>query len=213
MESKQPKQSQSKTRHSTTLGTLLFTFINLSLLTLLSWVLLEIWFCVLTFFLDIRCINLTIQEIVNNNLKILTRHYFLYSDIALNSIHHIQNSLHVIFNGYLNRNFEELSVGITIVILTRCCLFIALIPFMSVILFVLIIDGLVQRDIRKFQGARESTFLFHRLKPLAKISFFLLFFIFMVVPFWVSPELFLMPMVLLSGLFTMLAIKSFKKYL
>jgi hypothetical protein len=82
-----------------------------------------------------------------------------------------------------------------------------------VFLCVLMIDGLVLRDKRKFQGARESTFIFHRLKPLAKISFFSLFFIYMVIPYSVLPGVFLVPMVMLSSLFTMLAIKSFKKYL
>jgi energy-coupling factor transporter transmembrane protein EcfT len=78
---------------------------------------------------------------------------------------------------------------------------------------VLMIDGLALRDKRKFQGARESTFLFHRLKPLAKLSFFSLFIIYMVMPYGISPSVFLIPMVALSSLFTMLSIKSFKKYL
>jgi energy-coupling factor transporter transmembrane protein EcfT len=55
--------------------------------------------------------------------------------------------------------------------------------------------------------------LFHRLKPLAKLSFFSLFIIYMVMPYGISPSVFLIPMVALSSLFTMLSIKSFKKYL
>jgi integrating conjugative element membrane protein (TIGR03747 family) len=115
--------------------------------------------------------------------------------------------------GFIGESIIETFIEIAVIILIRLCLFVAFIPFMFVIIFVLIIDGLAQRDKRKFQGARESTFLFHRLKPLAKLSFFFLFFIYMVFPYMVMPELFLMPMVILSSLFMMLTIKSFKKYL
>ena len=54
-------------------------------------------------------------------------------------------------------------------------------------LFVLIVDGLGQRDIRKFQGARESAFIFHRIKPLTATLFYAAFLAYSSAPCFVSP--------------------------
>lgn len=212
MESKHPTHKQSKTSHPTVLGALFFTLFNLILLSILSWIILEVWFCVQLVFLD-SGINITIQKILSSNVSMMTKYNFQLLDHMLNIFLRMQNGIHSWCGSYIGGNSVEVFIGVTEVILTRCCLFIAFIPFMIVILCILIIDGLVQRDKRKFQGARESTFLFHRLKPLAKLSFFSLFLIYMIVPYEIAPELFLVPMVMLSSVFTMLAIRSFKKYL
>jgi len=77
---------------------------------------------------------------------------------------------------------------------------------------IMIIDGLVQRDIRKFKGERESTLYFHKLKPLAPFSFYFIYFIYLCLPYPYSPVVFLLPMVGLTSMFIMLTIKHFKKY-
>lgn len=112
-----------------------------------------------------------------------------------------------------NTNLVKIFIDVSQLSLARIRIFIKFIPFLLVILSIFIIDGLVLRDKRKFQGARESTFIFHRIKPLAKFSFILLYFIYMVLPYPVMPSLFLLPMALLTGLFATLTIRSFKKYL
>jgi hypothetical protein len=212
MESKQPTHKQSKTSHPTVLGVLFFTLFNLILLSILSWIILEVWFSVQLVFFDAG-INIAIQKMLNSNISMLAKYDFQLLDDVLNIFQGMQNGIHSWCGSYMGGNFVEIFIGVTEIILIRCCIFFAFIPFMIVILCILVIDGLVQRDKRKFQGARESTFLFHRLKPLAKLSFFSLFFIYMIVPYEISPDLFLVPMVMLSSLFTMLAIRSFKKYL
>jgi hypothetical protein len=210
MENKQPNYLKSKTRHSTLLGTLFFTLFNLVLLSTLAWVLLEIWFNVQIILLDSLSSRDDIQKILSTSLSIIKQQPI---DIPLNIFPLIKNATYSFLEGYVKNNNIDIFLDVTAVILNRCCLFIAFIPFMVVILCVLIIDGLVLRDKRKFQGARESAFLFHRIKPLAKLSFFSLFFIYMVTPYNIAPSLFLVPMVILSSLFVMLSIKSFKKYL
>jgi hypothetical protein len=212
MEKKQTTQPQSKTRHPTILGTLFFTLFNLIFLSILSWILLEIWFSV-KIILNSDDIYNTIQQILNNNHIIMDHNHTEDVDTALNIFHNIKNTIHALCDSYIGENIIRVFLDVTEITLTRGCLFIQFTPFMIVFLCVLMIDGLVLRDKRKFQGARESTFIFHRLKPLAKISFFSLFFIYMVIPYSVLPGVFLVPMVMLSSLFTMLAIKSFKKYL
>ncbi len=212
MERKQTTQPQSKTKHPTLLGSILFTLFNLILLTILSWILLETWFTV-EIILKNDGIYSAIQQILNNNHIIMKHYHSQYIDTALNIFNRMYNTIHRLCGGYIGENIIKVFLDVTEITLTRSCLFIQFIPFMIVTLFVLIIDGLVLRDKRKFQGARESTFLFHRLKPMAKLSFFSLYFIYMIMPYSVTPGMFLIPMVMLSSLFTMLAIKSFKKYL
>ena len=58
------------------------------------------------------------------------------------------------------------------------------IPLFSLSLSIGLVDGLVQRDIRKFQGARESTLLFHRIKRCGAAIFFLPLFAYLA---WLSP--------------------------
>lgn len=53
----------------------------------------------------------------------------------------------------------------------RIKIFCNALPLMTLIVVIFLVDGLVQRDIRKFQFARESTYLFHRTK--LYLSFFL----------------------------------------
>jgi integrating conjugative element membrane protein (TIGR03747 family) len=75
------------------------------------------------------------------------------------------------------------------------------------------VDGLVQRDIRKFQAARESTYVFHRIKRTWKPCFFISLFLYFVWPFFVPPLWFLMPMALALGFMVQLSVRSFKKYM
>lgn len=96
-------------------------------------------------------------------------------------------------------------------IVMRINLFLHSVPFFSTVWFVCIVDGLVKRDIRKFQGARESAFLFHRYKHAASFSFYSLYFIYMV-PFAVPSHYMLLVQACLTGFFLKLSIQQFKKY-
>jgi hypothetical protein len=213
MERKHSNQSHPKTGNPTILGTVLFTVFHLILLSILSWFLLEAWITVKIFISDIRNTSLTIQHIVSNNVHIIMHYHPQQGDSALKLFHSLNYDIYSLLHGYINSDIIEIFIGAIEVSVTRLLLFIEFIPFMIAILSVSIIDGLVQRDIRKFQGSRESTLLFHRLKPLAKISLLTLFFIYMLLPYEIPPEFYLIPMAASSSLFTLLTIKNFKKYL
>lgn len=210
MENQKASYSKSRTNHAGITATLFFTLFNLILLSMLSWVLLEIWFSMRIILLHDTSGSYIIQKILSNNLILIKQHHAQYIDMALTLSQHVRDTVESFVGKYID---DKIFLNVTEIILTRVCLFIEFIPFMLVILFIFIIDGLVLRDKRKFQGARESTFLFHRLKLLARVSFFTLFLIYMVNPYPILPSLFLIPMAVLSSLFTMLSIKSFKKYL
>jgi hypothetical protein len=134
-------------------------------------------------------------------------------DSALELFHRLNNIITAWCNGYIRGEILEIFIGGVQVSITRFMVFIEFIPFMIAIFFIFIIDGLVQRDKRKYEGARESTLLFHRLKPLAKISLLTIYFIYMLLPYAIPPMFYLISMTVTSSLFTMLAIKNFKKYL
>ncbi len=210
MENQKTNYSKSRTNHSGITGVLFFTLFNLVLLSMLSWVFLEVWFSVRIILSHDTNSSYIIQKILSNNLMLIKQYHAQYIDMALKLFQHVKNTVESFVGKYID---DKIFLDVTEIILTRICLFIKFILFMLVILFIFIIDGLVLRDKRKFQGARESTFLFHRLKPLARASFFTLFFIYMVSPYPILPNLFLIPMAALSSLFTMLSIKNFKKYL
>lgn len=102
--------------------------------------------------------------------------------------------------------------GTASIIISRLLLFTKNLPLLLCLLFVMLVDGLGQRDIRKFQGSRESTFFFHRIKPLTGTVFYGFFLVYMCMPFSLSPQITLVPMALLFSIMTMLTVKHYKKY-
>ncbi len=116
-------------------------------------------------------------------------------------------------------NTQRVMVAITIVMETlevvigRLGIFMLSLLLWGSVLFVMIVDGLAQRDIRKFQAARESAFLFHRLKLLTSHVFYGYFLIFMSMPWVIEPSLLLLPMIMTVSVLSMFTIKYYKKYL
>lgn len=213
MDHKQAKPIQPKKNHPTVLGSVLLLIFDLVLLVLLSWFVLTAWFCIKAVFSSVDSVNAVLQNIIYQYLGILSCHYPKNIQAVLGFFDVIKQVAHSGHGIYVQWNIIEFLFSIVLVIVLRCCIFIAFLPLMFLILFVFIVDGLVERDKRKFQGARESTFVFHRTMPLGKSFFLLLFFIYMVLPWFISPETILVPMDLFIGLLTTLAIKHFKKYL
>ena len=62
--------------------------------------------------------------------------------------------------------------GTLAVVVKRFWVFIMALPLFLLSLILGLVDGLVQRDIRKFKGARESTLLFHKIKRSGAALFF-----------------------------------------
>lgn len=212
MENKPIRYPQSKTHHPTFIDTLFFTVLNLIFLSLLAWFLLEMWFNVRMILGSGAESDHAIQIILRDHRMMLNQDHSMCLDRIFTVIETLKSLARSFWADDVGNTFIDIFFNVTEIMVARCGLFLKFMPFMLIILSVLIIDGLVLRDKRKFQGARESTFLFHRLKELAKLSFFSLFFMYMVIPYSLPPGLFLIPMALLSSLFVMLSIKSFKKY-
>jgi hypothetical protein len=212
MENKPTHSPRSKTHHATLTGTFFFTVLNLIFLSLLAWFLLEMWFGVRLMLESDAESDHAIQIILRDHRMMLTQDHSMCLERILTGIEALKTLVRSLLRDALGDTCIDIFFNVTEIIVARSGLFLKFMPFMLIILSVLIIDGLVLRDKRKFQGARESTFLFHRLKELAKVSFFSLFFMYMVIPYSLPPSLFWLPMAFLSSLFVMLSIKSFKKY-
>ncbi len=104
-----------------------------------------------------------------------------------------------------------LLTGLAAVIAHRCWMAINALPLLCLSLSLGLIEGLVQRDIRKFQSARESAWLFHGIKQCGGAVFFVPFFLFMVWLTPVSPLWFFLPMALGLGVWLALSLRFFKK--
>ncbi len=105
-----------------------------------------------------------------------------------------------------------LITGVTAIVVTRILALCLSIPLFLLCVALGFVDGLVQRDIRRFQVARESALLFHELKRSSAFWFYLPLFIYLLLPYPLSPQWFLMPMAITLGVLVQLSTRSFKKY-
>jgi len=210
MENKTSQRSPSKSHNPSIMGALFFIVFNILLLSIVSWALLEIWYFV-EIFLG-HNIEITTTKILQRNIDILIRHNSKFENNVLNNFQIIKNQCENWLGGKIG-SIAETFINITEITFVRLLVFITFLPFYFLILLVSIIDGLAQRDIRKFQGSRESTFIFHRLKAISNTTYLTLFFIYMATPYDLPIEVYLITMTFLTNIFVNLSIKNFKKYL
>lgn len=217
----EPKKSipsrQNVKSHPTLLDNIFKKAFILILLSLVSWLLLLAWFGAKAVFLANYNAGFDIQAILESQFSFIGRYHKEILEMIFAHFNHIEYLVNSLFNYVLSpitsRNTANIVCGSLEIITVKISIFIISLPFIIVILGVFIIDGLVQRDVRKFQGERESTLFFHRSKSLSTTLFTFIFFIFMALPFPVSPQVILVPMSFLCGLIAMISIKNFKKYM
>lgn len=76
-----------------------------------------------------------------------------------------------------------------------------------------LVDGLVQRDLRKFGAGKESGFIYHHAKRVAIPCIFLAWVVYLSLPFSLHPGFVLIPFAILFALGINVSTASFKKYL
>ena len=104
-------------------------------------------------------------------------------------------------------------LALTILVITKTVVLFAFFSCLAFLLMLAFFDGLIARSLRRFEGVRESALLYHQSKKIAGLVFYVSEFIFLVMPFSFSPELFLIPVMLLTSFLVWVAVKQFKKYL
>lgn len=102
---------------------------------------------------------------------------------------------------------SALSVGI------RSLLLLQTLPLLILSVLVGIVDGLVQRQVRRFNVQRESGYLHHRAKALFLPLTLLPGFVYLVLPISLPIASFAIVSAILAGLIAAIAIGSFKKHL
>ncbi len=92
------------------------------------------------------------------------------------------------------------------------------VAFMSFPLFLLVgtvalIDGMVERELRRFGGANESAYIYHNVKPWAKPVMVGAFVLYLGYPDSIHPNVILVPFVTAYGVVVFTVAKTFKKFL
>lgn len=92
------------------------------------------------------------------------------------------------------------------------------VAFMSFPLFLLVgtvalIDGMVERELRRYGGANESSYIYHRVKPWSKPVMIGAFVLYLGYPDSIHPNVILIPFVSAFGIVVYVLAKTFKKFL
>jgi integrating conjugative element membrane protein (TIGR03747 family) len=76
-----------------------------------------------------------------------------------------------------------------------------------------VVDGLVQRDLRRWGGGRESSYLYHYAKRSSGSFVIGAWVIYLALPFSIHPVFIVLPFAVLFAISVSIAATTFKKYL
>lgn len=111
------------------------------------------------------------------------------------------------------RSYIEATLYILIVFVIRLMIIILTSPLFMLAGLVGLIDGLVQRDLRRFGVGRESAYKYHHAKRWVAPVMFLAWIIYLSIPISIHPNFILIPSAILFGVMISLTASNFKKYL
>lgn len=105
--------------------------------------------------------------------------------------------------------------GMTIsqVFALRIAVLILAMPAFAIFMLVGITDGLVERDLRRWQGGTESSFVYHWAKKPIIPVLLITWFVYLSMPVSVHPNFVILPFAALFGLLVAITASKFKKYL
>jgi integrating conjugative element membrane protein (TIGR03747 family) len=102
---------------------------------------------------------------------------------------------------------------ITQVFAVRLAILVLATPVFLMFSLVAMVDGLVQRDLRRWGGGRESSYVYHWAKRSALPLLVLTWVIYLALPFSLHPSFVVLPCASLFALSVVVTASSFKKYL
>lgn len=105
------------------------------------------------------------------------------------------------------------AMQVTQVFSVRLAILMLAMPVFGLFSVVAIVDGLVKRDLRRWGGGRESSFVYHWAKRSALPLLVLTWVIYLALPFSLHPSLVVLPFATLFALSVAVAASTFKKYL
>lgn len=104
-------------------------------------------------------------------------------------------------------------IAVTQVFAVRLAILILAMPVFILALIAGATDGLVQRDLRRWGGGRESSFLYHHAKKVIFPALLSAWVVYLAMPISVHPSLIIVPFTLMAGIATAISTATFKKYL
>ena len=105
------------------------------------------------------------------------------------------------------------AIYVVMTFLVRLTILILALPIFFIFGFVGLTDGLIQRDIRRWTAATESSFVYHMAKKFAFPVLFIGMMFYLSVPYSIHPNIVLIPTAMAFALLIMVMSSKFKKYL
>lgn len=105
------------------------------------------------------------------------------------------------------------AMTITQVFAVRLAILVMALPAFVLFALVGLCDGLVQRDLRRWGGGRESSFIYHHAKKFVMPLFIGVWIVYLGMPVSVNPSFIIVPFAALFGLNLAIIAATFKKYL
>ena len=123
----------------------------------------------------------------------------------------LRPTLHKIFHHVAE--FVIAMMQVTQVFSVRLAILTLAMPIFLLFSLVALVDGLVQRDLRRWGGGRESSFVYHYAKKAALPLVVLAWVIYLALPFSLHPTFVVLPFAALFALTVAVTASTFKKYL
>ena len=109
--------------------------------------------------------------------------------------------------------FVIAAMQITQLFSVRLAILVLAMPVFLLFSLVALVDGLVQRDLRRWGGGRESSFVYHYAKKAVVPLVVLSWVVYLALPFSLHPSLIVLPFAALFALSVAVTASAFKKYL
>lgn len=113
----------------------------------------------------------------------------------------------------LMKEYLNAAIFISVTLILRLFILTFALPAFLLFMMVGMTDGLVQRDIRRWSGGRESSFVYHLAKGTVRPIIIAPWFIYLALPWSVHPNFIILPFAMMAGVIVWLTSSSFKKYL
>jgi len=123
----------------------------------------------------------------------------------------LRKNLHALFNSV--KEYVLAAMTVTQIFAVRLAVLILAFPAFVLLALLGLIDGLVQRDVRRWSGGRESSFVYHWAKKALCPSLILPWIIYLAMPESVHPNLVVLPFAVLFAISVMVMASTFKKYI
>ena len=123
----------------------------------------------------------------------------------------VRPTLHKVYHPIAE--FVIAMMQVTQVFSVRLAILTLAMPVFLLFSLVALVDGLVQRDLRRWGGGRESSFVYHYAKKAALPLVVLTWVIYLALPFSLHPTFIVLPFATLFALTLAVTASTFKKYL